>query len=74
MGKKLFSTRLPEDLSYIVGGALLDGDKDRLVNLSYGRKQPLQTAFALLKIGRIDLIRQRIVKFKHSFWVRIRNG
>jgi glycosyltransferase involved in cell wall biosynthesis len=72
--KSFFLQRLPEDISYIVGGALLDGDKDRLVNLSYGRKQPLKTAFTLLKIGRIDLIRQRIVKVKHSFWLRIRNA
>jgi glycosyltransferase involved in cell wall biosynthesis len=71
--KYFFVQQLPEDFSYIVGGALLEGNKDRLVDLSYGRKQPLTTALTLLKKGRLDLIRKRIVNIKHGFWFRIRN-
>jgi glycosyltransferase involved in cell wall biosynthesis len=51
---------LPDDLHYLVGSALLSGDADRLINLSYGRKQPVRSAYLLLKMGRMDLIINRL--------------
>lgn len=50
----------PDEILHLVLGALISGDVDALVRLSFGQRTPLKSVFFLIRIGRKDLVIRRL--------------
>ena len=59
--------KLPEDIYYLIGSALLSGDRSRLIGLAAGRKDPVRSAYLLLRAGRLDLLMARAKRILVNF-------
>lgn len=67
------SLNFPDEILHLVSGALMRGDVDRLVRLSFGQRTPIKSVFFLLKIGRKDLIARRLRELRSRQLVKIRS-
>lgn len=62
----------PDEILHLVLGAMMRGDIDRLVRLSFGQRTPIKSLFFLLKIGRKDLIVRRLREAASRQFVKLR--
>jgi hypothetical protein len=63
---------IPDEILHLVLGAMMRGDIDRLVRLSFGQRTPIKSLFFLLKIGRKDLIVRRLREAGSRQFVKVR--
>ncbi len=64
--------RFPDEILHLVLGAIMRGDVDRLVRLSFGQRAPIKSFFFLLKIGRKDLVVRRLKEAGSRQFVKVR--
>lgn len=62
----------PDEIIYLVLGALLRGKRQRLLSLSYNKRKPISTFFFLLTIGRKDVVVRRLRKLLGSIVGKLR--
>jgi glycosyltransferase involved in cell wall biosynthesis len=62
----------PDQILHLVLAALMRGEVNRLVRLSFGQRTPIKSIFFLIKIGRKDLVLKRLKEMSSRKFKKIR--